>query len=137
MALIGEDEIYGFLDKMERDIGRATDARYGDLSIDNSISSKNARYQDLSMDGSISSKNARAEVSDISDQLPNVADIDVEQSETSDRTQSWCERSLDQLEMTVQLLDQCLDSDFKDLKRQQGIIEMCKAQIDEIKKNLQ
>lgn len=117
MALIGEDEIHGFLDDLERQISRAADARYGDLSIDNSISSKNAR----------------AEVSDISDELPSMPESVLDRSEQGDTANTWCERSLDQLELTVQLLDQCLDSDLKDLKRQQGIIEMCRNQIDEIK----
>ena len=50
------------------------------------------------------------------------------------KNRSWCERSLEQLEMTIQLLDQCLDNDLKDLSRQQNVINLCKKQIDEIKK---
>lgn len=50
------------------------------------------------------------------------------------KNRSWCERSLEQLEMTIQLLDQCLDNDLKDLSRQQNVINLCKKQIDEVKK---
>lgn len=50
------------------------------------------------------------------------------------KNRSWCERSLEQLEMTIQLLDQCFDNDLKDLSRQQNVINLCKKQIDEIKK---
>lgn len=113
----GEDDIRGFLDNLERQIEQAADAKYGDLSID----------------GSISSRNAREQVSDIADELPNVEDISFDQAKDS---QSWCERSLDQLEMTIQLLEQCLDNDFKDLNRHQGIIDMCNKQVKEMKARL-
>jgi hypothetical protein len=48
---------------------------------------------------------------------------------------TWCMRSLEQLEMTIQLLDQCLDNDLKELNRQRGIIAQCAAAIDELKQS--
>ena len=117
MTNFGEDDIRGFLDDLERQIEQAADAKYGELSID----------------GSISSRNARDQVSDIADELPNVEDISFDQNKDN---QSWCERSLDQLEMTIQLLEQCLDNDFKDLNRHQGIIDMCSKQVKEMKAKL-
>lgn len=50
-----------------------------------------------------------------------------------DKNRSWCERSIEQLEMTIQLLDQCLDNDLKDLNRQQSIINLCQQRIEEAK----
>ncbi|OHT07363.1 hypothetical protein TRFO_24447 [Tritrichomonas foetus] len=47
---------------------------------------------------------------------------------------SWCERSIEQLEMTIQLLDQCLDNDIKDLNKQQGLIDLCRNNIEEAKR---
>ena len=115
MARFGEDDIRGFLNDLENKIAQAADAKYGDLSIDDSISSRNAYDQ----------------VSDIAGELPDVEDISLDMHPKD--TQAWCERSLDQLEMTIQLLDQCIDNDFKDLNRQQGIIDMCSKQVKEMK----
>jgi hypothetical protein len=52
---------------------------------------------------------------------------------TPEDSQLWCERSLEQLEMTIQLLDQCLDNDLKDLNRQRGVISLCMEQIQSMK----
>jgi hypothetical protein len=47
---------------------------------------------------------------------------------------AWCERSLEQLEMTVQLLNQCLENDLKELNRQRGVIAQCASAVNELKK---
>lgn len=49
---------------------------------------------------------------------------------------SWCDRSLEQLEMTIQLLDQCLDNDIKDLNKQKSTVMQCRKQFDEIKQTV-
>jgi hypothetical protein len=45
----------------------------------------------------------------------------------------WCARSLDELEITMALLNDCIDGDVKELERQKSIIDMCKQQVEEIK----
>jgi hypothetical protein len=46
----------------------------------------------------------------------------------------WCERSLEELEITIHLLDQCLDNDLTDLGRQQGVINLCAEEVRQLKK---
>ena len=59
-------------------------------------------------------------------------EFDIQNDPTND-SRTWCEKSLEQLEMTIQLLDQCLDNDLKELNRQQGVIKLCQKQIEEVK----
>ena len=45
------------------------------------------------------------------------------------RNQDWCNRSLEQLEMSAALLSQCLDSDLNDLNRQNSVLNQCLQEV--------
>ena len=51
------------------------------------------------------------------------------------RNQDWCNKSLDQLDMSAALLSQCLDSDLNDLKRQNAVLNQCLQEINAMKQN--
>jgi hypothetical protein len=106
MALTDTEKIQDFLDHLDRQIGDIT-------SRSDAVSSG---IQSPPRDGSL-----------VGEQQPRLRD-DEEDGNT------WCERSLEQLEMTIQLLDQCLDNDLKELNRQRGIIAQCTRTIAELKK---
>jgi hypothetical protein len=106
MALTDATKIQDFLDDLDRQIGDITSRS------DETASGIQRSPQDES----------------ILDDQPPVIRNEKEDGNT------WCERSLEQLEMTIQLLDQCLDNDLKELSRQRGIIAQCASTINELKK---
>ena len=63
-------------------------------------------------------------------------DISNNQVNSEETTQSWCDRSLEQLEMTISLLSQSIDSDMQDLSRQQSTLTLYQNYINEIKSQL-
>ena len=58
-------------------------------------------------------------------QLGSVSDILQKPKTEIMRNQDWCNRSLEQLEMSAALLSQCLDSDLNDLNRQNAVLNQC------------
>lgn len=106
MALTTADELHGFLEDLDLQIGRAIGGKYTDTSM---------------------------EVGDVDVSRAPETEMDVD---GVSRTHGWCERSLEQLELTIQLVDQCLDNDVKELARQGGIIEACREEVQLMKGRL-
>jgi hypothetical protein len=105
MALTDPAKVQDFLDDLDRQIG----------DITNRSDATGSGIQNPPEDRSL-----------LSDQVP----LDRDDKEDGN---TWCERSLEQLEMTIQLLDQCLDNDLKELHRQRGVIAQCASTINELK----
>ena len=45
----------------------------------------------------------------------------------------WCEKSLEQLELSISLLNQCLDNDLKDINRHQQTLSQIRTELNLIK----
>ena len=68
-----------------------------------------------------------------SSKLGNVSDILQKPKTEIMRNQDWCNRSLEQLEMSAALLSQCLDSDLNDLNRQNAVLNQCLQEVIALK----
>lgn len=67
----------------------------------------------------------------------NFSNSDLEKDPTYFSDESWCNRSLEQLEMTISLLTETIDSDFNNLQLQKKNLDLCRRYINEIKSTFQ
>jgi len=96
------------------------------------------------------SDNARIReiLNDIDDRIGNLGekshhDVDIsgneesiDQKEKTDRNNlEWCDKSLDQLELSISLLEQCICGDKESLKRQQESLTRFQSEIEKMKRN--
>ncbi len=60
---------------------------------------------------------------------------EVKQSDNdSESKREWCEKAIEQLSASMDVLEKCIDSDRKLLEEQQLLLDGCKRQLQQLKR---
>ena len=131
MAIISPEEIQDFLLNLDKEITELTELKKSNQS--SSFSDSNSSKEIIQIMNSDSQNNEQSFGNNSNER--NTGDVLQGKSMLEDSNE-WCEKSLLQLETTMNLLKDSIENDLLDLEKHQQILDSCQLQISKIKNHL-